>query len=114
MNIVKKTFRTYFAILAHIYYHHFTAIRTLNLHDGLNTLFLHFMYFVQEFRLLESKEWACLEELLKVLTQVDSDLAKNPPIDEFESLSMQYSKGGQLGGQSSSRPNNKGGASNPS
>ena len=112
-NIVKKTFRTYFAIIAHIYYHHFTAIKTLNLHDGLNTLFLHFMYFVQEFKLMETKEWACLEELLRVLTQVDKDLAKNPPIDEFESLSMQYSRGGQLAGQSASR-SNKGGASNPS
>ncbi len=70
------------------------------------------MFFVQEFKLMESKEWACLEELLRVLTQVDKDLAKNPPIDEFESLSMQYSRGGQLAGQSS-RPS-KGGASNPS
>lgn len=111
MTIVKKTFRTYFAILAHIYYHHFIAIKTLNLNDGLNTLFLHFMYFVLEFKLLETKEWACLEELQKVLVQVDSDLAKNPPIDEFESLSMQYSRGVQDG--HSARPN-KGGASNPS
>jgi len=113
MTIVKKIFRTYFAILAHIYYHHFTTIKTLNLNDGLNTLFLHFMYFVQEFKLLESKEWSCMEELLKVLTQVDKDLAKNPPVDEFESLSMQYGAGGQARGQSS-RPNRGGGASNPS
>lgn len=113
MTIVKKMFRTFFAILAHIYYHHFIAIKTLNLNDGLNTLFLHFMYFVQEFKLLESKEWACLDELLKVLMQVDSDLAKNPPIDEFESLSMQYAGGGRRGGGQSSHPS-KGGASNPS
>lgn len=108
MNIVKKIFRTYFAILAHIYYHHFVAIQTLNLNDGLNTLFLHFMYFVQEFKLMESKEWSCMEELMKALAQVDRDFAKNPPIDEFESLSMQYSRGGKVAGKV-----NKG-ASNPS
>ena len=108
MTIVKKIFRTFFAILAHIYYHHFIAIKTLNLNDGLNTLFLHFMYFVQEFKLLESKEWACLDDLLKVLTQVDKDLAKNPPVEDFEGLSMRGG-GHQLGGKSS-----KGGASNPS
>lgn len=108
MSIVKKIFRTYFAILAHIYYHHFIALKTLRLNDGLNTLFLHFMFFVQEFKMLDSKEWSSLEELLKVLTQVAKDLAKNPPVDEFEGLSMQYRSGGH-----SSR-SNKDGASNPS
>ena len=61
---------------------------------------------------MESKEYSCLEELLRVLTQVDKDLAKNPPIDEFESLSVQYSHGGQLARQSAR--SSKGGASNPS
>ena len=114
-NIVKKTFRTYFAIIAHIYYHHFNVIKSLGLNDGLNTLFLHLMYFVQEFKLLESKEWNCLEELWKVLIEVEKDLARNPPTEDFEGMSLQgRNGGGRVEGQSA-RPSSKGGpASNPS
>ena len=113
MTIVKKTFRTYFAILAHIYYHHFTVIKSLGLNDGLNTLFLHLMYFVQEFRLLEPKEWNCLEELLKVLVQVDKDLAKNPPEDNFEGMTIEGRNGcGRV--DRHSRPCKGATASNPS
>ena len=101
MTVLKKAFRTYFAIIAHIYYHHFTVIKSLGLNDGLNTLFLHFMYFVQEFRLLEPKEWSCLEELLKVLIQVDKDLAKNPPADDFEGMTLQGRNGGERTSRSS-------------
>lgn len=84
-------------------------MKTLNLNDGLNTLFLHFMYFVQEFKLLDSKEWACLDDLLKVLTQLDKDLAKNPPVEEFEGMSV---RGGRAK-KSSKSGTSKGGASNP-
>lgn len=114
MTIVKKTFRTYFAILAHIYYHHFNVIKTLGLNDGLNTLFLHFMYFVQEFRLLEPKEWSCLEELLRVLIEVDKDLTKNLPVDDFEGMSLQGRNGGGRVDGHSSRPTKGATASNPS
>ena len=83
VQIVRKIFRTYFAILAHIYYHHFHEIQRLGLHDGLNSLFLHFIYFVQEFSLLEPKEMQCMEELTIKLIQLDHDLAKRPMSDEF-------------------------------
>ena len=81
--IVRKIFRTYFAILAHMYYHHFQEILRLALHDGLNTLFLHFMYFVQEFSLLELKEYSCMEEFITKLMQLDQDWAKRPLSDEY-------------------------------
>ena len=114
MTIVKKTFRTYFAIIAHIYYHHFNVIKSLGLNDGLNTLFLHFMYFVQEFKLLEPKELSCLEELLKVLIEIEKDLARNPPAEDFEGMSLQgRNGGGRVEGQSS-RPSKGGPTSNPS
>ncbi len=114
ITIVKKTFRTYFAIIAHIYYHHYTVIKTLGLNDGLNTLFLHFMYFVQEFKLVEPKEWNCLEELYKVLVEVEKDVAKRPPVEDFEGMSLQgRNGGGRVEGQLS-RPSKGGPASNPS
>ena len=53
-----------------------------------------------------------MEELLKVLIQVDKDLAKNPPVDEFGELSMHMDSKGQLGGGGGQSW--KGGASNPS
>ena len=80
---VRKIFRTYFAILAHIYYHHFQEVLRLALHDGLNTLFLHFMYFVQEFSLLEPKEYSCMEEFVTKLMQLDQDWAKRPLSDDY-------------------------------
>lgn len=81
--MVRRIFRTYFAILAHIYHHHFHDIRALDLHDGLNSLFLHFVYFVQEFSLVEAKEMQCLEDLIQKLIQLDQDMAKRPNADDF-------------------------------
>lgn len=81
--IVRKIFRTYFAILAHIYHHHFHDIRALDLHDGLNSLFLHFVYFVQEFSLIDAKEMQCVDELIQKLIQLDKDMAKCPSTEEF-------------------------------
>lgn len=77
-------FRTYFAILAHIYYHHFYSMQRLSLHEGLNTLFLHLMYFVQEFSLLEPKEYQCMDELIVKLMELD----KNHPVEEMGDLSI--------------------------
>ena len=88
VTIVRKIFRTYFAILAHIYYHHFSSMYRLGLHDGLNTLLLHFIYFINEFSLMEPKEYQCLEELISKLMQVEQELAKNPPIEELRSLGI--------------------------
>lgn len=81
--MVRRIFRTYFAILAHIYHHHFYDIRALDLHDGLNSLFLHFVYFVQEFSLVEAKEMQCVEDLIQKLMQLDQDMAKRPSTDDF-------------------------------
>jgi MOB kinase activator 1 len=81
--IVRRIFRTYFAILAHIYHHHFHDVRALDLHDGLNTLFLHFVYFVQEFSLVDAKEMQCVDELVQKLMQLDQDMAKHPSADDY-------------------------------
>lgn len=82
VSIVRKIFRTYFAILAHIYHHHFHETHRLDLHDGLNTLFLHFMVFVLEFSLLEPKEYSCMEELFIKLQAIAADAAKHPQSED--------------------------------
>lgn len=63
-NILKRLFRVY----AHIYHHHFDYITQLGEEAHLNTSFKHFMYFIQEFKLLDDKELKPLEELIHKLT----------------------------------------------
>lgn len=86
VTVVKKIFRTYFAILAHIYYHHFKSMLRLSLHEGLNTLLLHLVYFVQEFSLMEPRELQCMDELITKLLEIDREYARNPPKLENDGL----------------------------
>jgi len=51
-NILKRLFRVY----AHIYYSHFDAIRSFGEEAHLNTSFKHFIYFVQEFKLVDKAD----------------------------------------------------------
>ena len=75
-QIVKRIFKVYFSILAHIYLHHYHDMLQLQTHDILNSLFLHFVYFNQEFRILEHKDLAILEDLMIKLVQKDTELAQ--------------------------------------
>ena len=63
-------------ILAHIYFRHFHDFRRLQLHDGLNTLFLHFVYFVEEFSLVDHKDISLLEDLTDRLKKLEVDMAR--------------------------------------
>jgi len=67
-NEVKTIFKRLFRVYAHIYYHHFAKIQELGEEAHLNTCFKHFFYFVQEFDLVERREMAPLEDLIKNLT----------------------------------------------
>lgn len=59
--IVKRLFRVY----AHIYHSHFSNIMRLGAEAHLNTCFKHFIYFIDEFKLVEDKELAPLAELIQ-------------------------------------------------
>lgn len=63
-TILKRLFRVY----AHIYHEHFKEVVALGEEAHLNTSFKHFIYFVQEFDLIERKELAPLQELIGSLT----------------------------------------------
>ena len=66
-SILKRLFRVY----AHIYYEHFSQVIQLQEEAHLNTSFKHFIYFVQEFDLVEKKELAPLQELIDKLIARD-------------------------------------------
>ena len=83
VQIVRKIFRQYFIIFAHIYFHHFLEFKRLQLHDGLNTLFLHFTYFVTEFSLIDPKELSILEDLVERLRLNELALAQRPRSDDY-------------------------------
>ena len=60
-NILKKLFRVY----AHIYHTHFQHIMLLSAETHLNTCFKHFIYFIDQFNLVDSRELAPLAELIQ-------------------------------------------------
>ena len=63
-TILKRLFRVY----AHIYHQHFSEVFELGEEAHLNTSFKHFIFFVQEFNLIDKRELAPLQELIEKLT----------------------------------------------
>eukprot|EP01100_Stratorugosa_tubuloviscum_P000981 TRINITY_DN121_c0_g3_i4.p1 TRINITY_DN121_c0_g3~~TRINITY_DN121_c0_g3_i4.p1 ORF type:complete len:217 (+),score=89.45 TRINITY_DN121_c0_g3_i4:130-780(+) len=68
IDVVRNIFKRLFRVYAHIYYSHFQKIVTLGEEAHLNTSFKHFIYFVQEFDLIDRKELAPLADLIITLT----------------------------------------------
>ena len=66
-TILKRLFRVY----AHIYHQHFPQVIQLEEEAHLNTSFKHFIFFVQEFGLVDKRELAPLQELIDKLTSKD-------------------------------------------
>ena len=61
-KIIKVIFKRLFRVYAHIYHSHFSHIMALEAEPHLNTSFKHFIYFIDEFNLVEDKELAPLAE----------------------------------------------------
>lgn len=68
LSIAKTILKRMFRVYAHIYHEHFNQVINLKEEPHLNTSFKHFIFFVQEFNLVEEKELMPLEELIKTLT----------------------------------------------
>eukprot|EP00842_Homolaphlyctis_polyrhiza_P005174 jgi/Hompol1/5658/HPOL_004611-RA len=62
-TIMKRLFRVY----AHIYHSHFQSFKDLGADAHLNTSFKHFVFFINEFSLVDKKELAPLDDLIKTL-----------------------------------------------
>eukprot|EP01080_Neovahlkampfia_damariscottae_P005499 gene5499-9316_t len=65
--IIKKIFKRLFRVYAHLYYYHYSECIKLKIDKHLNTVFKHFMLFVNEHELISSKE-------LKVLRNVINEI----------------------------------------
>eukprot|EP00163_Fabomonas_tropica_P001328 TRINITY_DN11005_c0_g1_i1.p1 TRINITY_DN11005_c0_g1~~TRINITY_DN11005_c0_g1_i1.p1 ORF type:complete len:215 (-),score=49.12 TRINITY_DN11005_c0_g1_i1:134-778(-) len=61
---VKNMFKRLFRVYAHMYHSHFNHILALGEEAHLNTCFKHFIYFIQEFSLVDKKELVPLQELI--------------------------------------------------
>ena len=67
MKTVRMIFRRLFRVYAHIYYTHFREIVVLGEELHLNTSFQHFIYFVQEFNLVDPRDLSLLQPLIDQL-----------------------------------------------
>ena len=68
ISIAKLILKRLFRIYAHVYHQHFKEVVMLGEEAHVNTSLKHFVYFVQEFNLIESKELAPLHQLIGRLT----------------------------------------------
>lgn len=67
VTIAKTMLKRLFRVYAHIYHQHFSQVVSLGEEAHLNTSFKHFIYFVQEFNLIDKRELAPLQELIDKL-----------------------------------------------
>ncbi|XP_047143765.1 MOB kinase activator 1B [Hydra vulgaris] len=67
VSIAKTILKRLFRVYAHIYHQHFPQVVSLGEEAHLNTSFKHFIYFVQEFGLIDKRELAPLQELMDKL-----------------------------------------------
>jgi len=65
MQVIKVIFKRLFRVYAHIYYTHFQHIVLLGCQYHLNTCFKHFIFFIEKFNLIDTKELAPLAELIQ-------------------------------------------------
>lgn len=71
INIAKTILKRLFRVYAHIYHQHFSEVVRLSEEAHLNTSFKHFIYFVQEFNLIDRRELAPLQDLIDKLITKD-------------------------------------------
>lgn len=73
LNVAKTILKRLFRVYAHMYHSHFNWVVQLNEEAHLNTSFKHFIFFVQEFNLVEKKELAPMQELIDRLCVVKEE-----------------------------------------
>lgn len=61
---VKVIFKRLFRLYAHVYYSHFDQLKAIGANAHLNTCFKHFVFFVQEFKLIDEEEMQPLKKLI--------------------------------------------------
>jgi len=64
-QIICKIYTRLFRVFAHIYVHHFHRIQELDEEAHLNAVFKHFLFFIDEFDLVDKRELAPLQTLVE-------------------------------------------------
>lgn len=70
-QIIKTIFKRLFRVYGHIYHSHIQKVVQLEFEAHLNTCFKHFMYFVEEFNLIDRREQVPLAETIHVMMERD-------------------------------------------
>ena len=73
---VKKIFKLFFRIYGHLYHSHFNDFVALESETHLNDSFRHFLFFVEEFKLLNSSELPPLKQLIAHLQEQERQQRK--------------------------------------
>jgi MOB kinase activator 1 len=68
-TVVKTIFKRLFRVYAHIYCYHYQECKILGIEKHLNSVFQHFIFFVQEFNLMNQKEMNVLKKEIQELNQ---------------------------------------------
>lgn len=71
-SVIKTIFKRLFRVYAHIYHSHFPKVVGLGAEAHLNTCFKHFIYFVDEWNLIDEKELKPMEQLIKDMKAKDA------------------------------------------
>jgi len=64
---VKVIFKRLFRVYGHMYHSHFQEVKSVGVEAHLNTCFKHFIFFVNEFSLIEDKYLEPLDDLIKAM-----------------------------------------------
>ncbi|KNC55854.1 uncharacterized protein AMSG_11298 [Thecamonas trahens ATCC 50062] len=73
-SVVKKIFSRLFRVYGHIYHTHLQHIIALDQELHLNSVFLHLIFFIQEFKLVEKKELEPLNEVIdRLVSAADAE-----------------------------------------
>jgi MOB kinase activator 1 len=83
LNIIKVIFKRLFRVYAHIYHTHFQHIMLLSAETHLNTCFKHFIYFIDQFNLVDAKELAPLAELIQQFKERKNEAEQSPTMKKF-------------------------------
>ncbi|EGD76524.1 MOB1 protein [Salpingoeca rosetta] len=71
LNTAKVILKRLYRVYAHMYHSHFKEVVALGEEPHLNTSFKHFVYFIQEFNLVDKKELEPMQELIDRLLEKD-------------------------------------------
>eukprot|EP00347_Sterkiella_histriomuscorum_P007611 403348249 len=83
INIIKVIFKRLFRVYAHIYHTHFQHIMLLSAETHLNTCFKHFIYFIDQFNLVDQKELAPLAELIQQFKERKNESEQSPTMKKY-------------------------------